>query len=84
MADPLPPPLPPLPPGPGQPPRAHWAAIDQMPDDELMRFAPPEIRRLHRKLVAMEAGQQQMAAEIAQIRVLLERLLVEKEGKPTG
>lgn len=61
-------------------PKPHWEAIDRLPDEELLRFAPPEIRRLHRKVAAIEAGQQRLAEELTAIRGLLERMLARQGG----
>jgi hypothetical protein len=69
---------PPPPPG----PKPHWAAIENLPDAELLRFAPPEIRRLHTKLTAVEAALAAQGAELAAMRELLTEIRARLPAPP--
>ncbi len=66
------------PPPPGQPPtaRVSWAAIDQMKDEDVLRFAPPEIRRVWKRVVSVE----EQLLEIKQALQRIEELLRARPG----
>lgn len=53
------------------PPKPHWASMEQMPDEDVLRYAPPEIRRLWRKLAAVENTLATVQAQQAEILQLL-------------
>lgn len=55
-------------------PKPHWSRLDQMPDEEVLRFAPPEIRRLWRKLAQVEAGLTAVHQQNEKILAALQRL----------
>lgn len=65
MAPPHPPPEGP----PHSPP--HWAGLDQMKDEEVLRFAPPEIRRLWKRLISVEEQVADVQATLKRIEELL-------------
>lgn len=56
----------PPPPPPHEPP-PHWRGSDQMKDEDVLRFAPPEIRRLWKRLVSVEE-------QVAKIQQSLDRI----------
>lgn len=55
-------------------PKPHWSRMEQMPDEEVLRFAPPEIRRLWRKLAQVEEGLAAIHQQNDKILAALQRL----------
>lgn len=56
----------------GPPPAApHWAATEGMKDEDVLRFAPPEIRRLWRRMVSIETQVADIRASLQKIEELL-------------
>jgi len=55
-------------------PKPHWSRLDQMPDEEVLRFAPPEIRRLWSKLAQLEQRVAAVQQQNDQILAALARL----------
>jgi len=57
--------------------------MEQMPDEDVLRYAPPEIRRLWRKITKLEEAVSALHQQNAQILEALERLeRGRKEAKP--
>lgn len=73
--------MPPPPPheGPPHPPHhppeppPHWRGSDQMKDEDVLRFAPPEIRRLWKRLVSVEAQVIEIQETLRRIEALLKK-----------
>lgn len=64
----------PPPPGPhdGLPaPKPHWAALDQMKDEDVLRFAPPEIRRIWKRIESLELQLDDIRKTLGRIESLL-------------
>lgn len=74
-----PPPQPPHegPPTHHGPPPPGWAMSDGMKDEDVLRFAPPEIRRLWRRVTAIEA-------QLSEIKSALERIESLLRGRDGG
>jgi len=53
------------------PPHGPHANFDQMQDEEVLRFAPPEIRRIWKKLLSVEEQVGEMRQALARIEELL-------------
>jgi len=58
---------------PPPPPKPHWASMEQMPDEDVLRYAPPEIRRIWRKLANVETALTEVRAQQAEILELLRK-----------
>lgn len=59
------------------PPHHHHqraSAADQLSDEEIMRFAPPEIRRLARRISDLESRLREMQDNQSEILALLKSL----------
>lgn len=61
----------PHPPPDGPHPPPHWAGVDQMNDEEVLRFAPPEIRRLWKRMQSLEQKVDTLGATLLRIEELL-------------
>lgn len=48
--------------------------MEQMPDEDVLRYAPPEIRRLWRKITKLEEAVTTLQQQNTQILEALERL----------
>lgn len=49
----------------------HWASTEGMKDEDVLRFAPPEIRRLWRRVVAVETQVTDIKASLLRIEEIL-------------
>lgn len=67
----------PPPPPPHRPP-PHWNNLDQMKDEDVLRFAPPEIRRLWKRMVGVE----EQLADVRETLRRIEGLLTKKADGP--
>ena len=47
--------------------------MEQMPDEDVLRYAPPEIRRIWRKLANVETALTEVRAQQAEILELLRK-----------
>lgn len=52
--------------------------MEQMPDEDVLRYAPPEIRRIWRKLASVENALTEIRAQQAEMLELL------RQAKRTG
>lgn len=59
------------PPHEGPPPPPHWANTEGMKDEDVLRFAPPEIRRLWKRMISVESQISDIRETVKRIEELL-------------
>ena len=67
----MPPPHGPSPQEGSPPPPPHWANAEGMKDEDVLRFAPPEIRRLWKRMISLESQMAHVLESLKRIEELL-------------